>query len=134
MTPPERVVCVGSSAGGLEALTEVLRSLPVGLPIAYIVAPQHLSPTHDSLLAEMLGRETELAVRVATDGAVPRSRGDPGGPPERRRPRYVATRWRSPRPGEEAGSKPSVDAPLLRSLAASWGANAVAVVLSGTGR
>jgi two-component system CheB/CheR fusion protein len=129
-TAQMRVVGIGSSAGGLEALTEMLRSLPTGLPLAYVVA-QHMSPTHDSPLPEMLGRETALSVRVATDGALL----EPGvilvAPPNADiSVRDSAVALSSP--GDQARPKPSVDV-LLRTLATSWGENAVGVVLSGTG-
>ena len=40
-----RGVAVGSSAGGLDALTELLAGLPTDLAVAYVVA-QHMSPDH----------------------------------------------------------------------------------------
>lgn len=51
-----RVVGIGSSAGGLEALQVVLRQLPVGQMVAYVIA-QHVSPSHRSLMAELLDKE-----------------------------------------------------------------------------
>ena len=44
------VVGIGSSAGGLESLQIVVRGLPKGVPVAYIVA-QHVAPQHRSLMA-----------------------------------------------------------------------------------
>ena len=49
------------------ALSEVLASLPTDFAAA-IVLVQHLDPNHMSLMAEILGRRTGLAVRQAADG------------------------------------------------------------------
>jgi chemotaxis response regulator CheB len=63
----QQVVCVGSSAGGLEALGALLRSLPADLPFCYLVA-QHLSATRESPLPQLLARNTTLRVQFAEDG------------------------------------------------------------------
>lgn len=56
-----RIVGIGASAGGLEAFSELLRTLPLTGKIAYVLV-QHLDPTHRSLLTELLGRTTKLPV------------------------------------------------------------------------
>ena len=53
------VVGIGASAGGLEALSQLVSGLVSGLPCIYIVA-QHMSPTHRSMMADILARETRL--------------------------------------------------------------------------
>jgi two-component system CheB/CheR fusion protein len=55
------VVGVGASAGGLEALTNLLRALPVDTGMAFVLV-QHLAPTHPSALAEILSRATTMPV------------------------------------------------------------------------
>lgn len=71
LTPSRRagleVVGIGSSAGGLRALSEVLPSLPLDFP-ASVVLVQHVSPQAPSLLAESLGRRCRLPVDSAKDG------------------------------------------------------------------
>lgn len=64
------VVGIGASAGGLEALSQLLHGLDPALPFAYVVL-QHVSPTHRSMLPEILGRDTELQVRPLEDGEAP---------------------------------------------------------------
>jgi two-component system CheB/CheR fusion protein len=59
-------VAIGASAGGLEALTELLRRLPPTLGAAYVIV-QHLDPAHESLLAELLARVAPFPVTQATD-------------------------------------------------------------------
>lgn len=125
-----RVVGIGSSAGGLEALQIVLRHLPVGQNVSYLIA-QHVSPSHRSLMAELLDKETALSVVQAADDM-------------RMRPDHVYVtppnaditvsgdiiRLTTPMPGH--GPRPSIDG-LFLSLASQWGTSAVAVLLSGTG-
>jgi two-component system, chemotaxis family, protein-glutamate methylesterase/glutaminase len=67
-TAPPALVCFAASAGGVVALPKVLELLPPDLPLAIVVV-QHLSPTHQSRLPEILGRATTMEVKVATHGA-----------------------------------------------------------------
>jgi two-component system, chemotaxis family, CheB/CheR fusion protein len=60
-TVPFPVVTIGASAGGLEAITELLQALPSKIGMAYIVV-QHLNPDYESLLAEILTKKTPLPV------------------------------------------------------------------------
>ncbi len=60
------VVGIGASAGGLEAFTEFLRALPAKTGMAFVYI-QHLDPTHTSLLANLLARETLMPVLEASD-------------------------------------------------------------------
>ncbi|WP_072295259.1 chemotaxis protein CheB [Paracoccus sp. SM22M-07] len=62
------VVGIGASAGGLEALQDLLRDASRDDPAAYVII-QHLDPTHDSVLAELLDRRTALSVQQASEGA-----------------------------------------------------------------
>src|SRR5581483_8078177 len=66
LRPPEKIVGIGASAGGLEAFTELLRNLPLNLDVAYILV-QHLDPSHRSLLSELLSRTTQISVREITN-------------------------------------------------------------------
>ena len=61
------VVGFGASAGGLEAMTEVLHELPADTGMA-IVFIQHLDPKHASMLSELLARGTSMPVQQATNG------------------------------------------------------------------
>ena len=48
-----RLVGIGASAGGLEALRELMASLPHSDTLSYVIA-QHVSPTHVSVLMSLL--------------------------------------------------------------------------------
>src|SRR5258707_12108658 len=63
---PFPVVCVGASAGGLEAFTQLLSALPTDTGMAFVLV-SHLSPSHASHLAEILSRATQLPVNEVKD-------------------------------------------------------------------
>jgi two-component system, chemotaxis family, CheB/CheR fusion protein len=56
------VVAIGASAGGLEAMMELLQFLPADTGMAFIYV-QHLSPDHKSLLSEILSKKTRMKVQ-----------------------------------------------------------------------
>jgi len=58
---PPLIVCVGASAGGLEAFTELLRHLPDDTGMAFVLI-QHLDPNHESHLTELLAKESNMPV------------------------------------------------------------------------
>lgn len=60
------VAAIGASAGGLEAMSQLLYHLPKNTGIAYIYI-QHLDPSHESNLVTILRRETKMPVVEATD-------------------------------------------------------------------
>ena len=62
---PFVVVGVGASAGGLEALSDLLANLPEKTGMAVVVV-QHLDPQHESKLSNLLSRVTHLPVLEAT--------------------------------------------------------------------
>lgn len=63
---PVEAVVIGASAGGVEALGEILSALPAsfGLPIVVVM---HLLATSESLLVEVLGLRCRLPLREACD-------------------------------------------------------------------
>ncbi len=56
------IVAIGASAGGLEAITELLKNLPADTGMAFIYV-QHLSPDHKSLLVQILSKTTSMKVQ-----------------------------------------------------------------------
>jgi chemotaxis response regulator CheB len=58
---------VGASAGGLEAFTQFLSQLPEKTGMAFVLV-QHLAPTHESHLAELLSKATPLPIAEVSDG------------------------------------------------------------------
>ena len=128
------VVAIGSSTGGPGALTSIFSSLPVQLPIAYLVA-QHMPPGFTRPFAERLDRFTELSVREAAAGELVRP-GQvliaPGGmnmTVERRGADVVTVLTKR---GASDRYVPSVDA-LFRSAARVFGPACLGVILTGMG-
>ncbi|MFI4882111.1 MAG: chemotaxis protein CheB, partial [Phycisphaerales bacterium JB064] len=127
---PLAIVGVGASAGGLEAFTALLESVPRDLDVAWVLV-QHLDPTQDSMMAELLGRHSTIPVTEAR----PDEPVQPGHvyviPPDR----FLSVdgdTLRLARPAVERGKRMAVDY-LFRSLAEAFGRRAIGVVLSGTG-
>src|ERR1700735_1738880 len=61
------VVGIGASAGGLQACRKLVNALASGTGMAFILV-QHLDPTHESMMVDLLSRHTKMVVRQATDG------------------------------------------------------------------
>jgi two-component system chemotaxis response regulator CheB len=125
------VIALVTSAGGLNALTQVLGPLPAHLPAAIIVV-QHIDPDFDSSLPAILDDRTALNVRPATDGHLL----IPGtvlvAPPGRHLLVTSEARVGLIDSGKFPPSRPSADL-LLATLAVMCGPGALAVVLTGKG-
>ncbi|WP_221087996.1 chemotaxis protein CheB [Deinococcus aquaedulcis] len=123
------VVVIGASAGGVEALSQLVAGLHPDLPAAVCVV-LHLSPHSPSALPEILGRAGPLPAHQATDG----ERARPGhlyvAPPDHHLlldgERLAVTRG-----PKESRFRPAVDA-LFRSAAHTRGSGVIGVVLSGS--
>jgi two-component system chemotaxis response regulator CheB len=128
MSTARRIVVIGGSAGGIDALRSLLAQLPANFsaPICIVL---HTSPESPGLVPEILGRATPLAVTLASDG----SRLQPGhvyvAPPDRHL-LVEPGRVRVTKGPREHRFRPAID-PLFRSAAQVYGPAAVAVVLTG---
>ncbi|MCB1773912.1 MAG: EAL domain-containing protein [Gammaproteobacteria bacterium] len=127
---PTLIVGIGSSAGGLEAIRELVNSLKPSQRMAFIVT-QHLSPSHTSMLVDLIRRESPMAVLDASDGVRPLVNHIYITPPNR----DIEVRDGQMRLSEaRSGPMPKPDINrFFRSLALDLGANAIGVILSGTG-
>jgi two-component system chemotaxis response regulator CheB len=65
--PGHDIIVVGASAGGVEALSEVVRGLPTDLPAAVFVV-LHITPYHTSVLPAILNRQHGLLAYHPVDG------------------------------------------------------------------
>ena len=63
-----QLVVIGSSAGGIEALSRVVAGLPSDFPAPIVIA-QHLDPRRPSHLGEILSRHATLPIKVVEDAA-----------------------------------------------------------------
>ncbi len=125
-----RIVGIGASAGGIEALKGFLENMRPDSGMGFVVV-LHLSANHKSLLAEVLGRWTRMPVTQATDGAAVLANRVYVAPPDvtmRIENRHLRL---TPSQSVLRGHAP-IDG-FFASLAADQGSSAVGVVLSGTG-
>lgn len=67
-----RIVGVGASAGGLDALRDMMQSLPDSGGLCYAIA-QHVSPAHISMLMDLLTPFTQLKVQYLHDQQPPQA-------------------------------------------------------------
>jgi two-component system chemotaxis response regulator CheB len=129
-----RIVAIGASTGGVEALQHVIGRLPAGAPAVLIT--QHMPAGFTSSFARRLDSQCAVTVLEATDGR----RILPGhvyiAPGARhmelvRTGAHYACRLHDGPP--VSGHRPSVDV-LFRSVALAAGRNAVGIILTGMGR
>lgn len=125
------IVAIIASAGGVTAVRTVLSALPADFPAAVVVV-QHLPPDYRSRLAEIFARQTELRVKQAERG----DRLEPGvayvAPPNLHLVVNIDGTVTLTSADQVHHLRPSGDV-LFRSVAASYGPRAIAVVLTGTG-
>jgi two-component system, chemotaxis family, protein-glutamate methylesterase/glutaminase len=125
-----RLVVIGSSTGGPQALQEVIKALPANLPVPVVIA-QHMPPQFTLALAKRLNDLCPLRVVEAEDGA-PLTPGTvhigPGGMHTRVTSTHVKV---EPDKGESL-YKPSVDV-LTESAINAFGKQILGVMLTGMG-
>lgn len=129
---PLYIVGIGASAGGLEALREILSNLDTGNKNFAVIIAQHLSPNYKSLLVELLGKETKLQAVEIQNGTELQ-----GGK------LYITPRDSNVVVRENKlfvdqisvfkGPKPNIDL-LFQSIGESIAELAIGVIVSGTGR
>lgn len=130
--PPFDIVAFAASAGGIFALTEILGKLPADFPAAIVVV-QHLDPRHRSLMPQIFGRRSNLAVDQAVEGMQVEAGHVYLAPPDRH---LLINRDGSVSLTQTElvnFVRPSADL-LFESVAAAYGERAIAVVLTGAGK
>ena len=124
------IVCIGASAGGMEAIHELFDHLPQDTGFSFIVI-QHLSSDHKSLMAELLSKHTTMRVLEATENTVVEPDSVYVIPNNRNISIQNRTLLLS---GKEQGRSPNMAIDIfLHSLANDVGPKAIAIILSGTG-
>lgn len=130
-----RILAIGSSTGGPQALQEVMKSIGTAIHDIPVVITQHMPPTFTSILAEHVGKAAMRPCAEGTDGEILK----PGHI-------YVAPGGRHMVLQKDAGAvkirltdgepinfcKPAVD-PLFDSVAKAFGSATLAVILTGMG-
>jgi two-component system chemotaxis response regulator CheB len=131
MKPPSAkafpVICVGGSAGGLDAYTRLLQNLPADLGVAIVIV-NHLRET-TTLLHEILPRYTKMPVELITEGLSIRPDRVFIIPPQR--DLHVLRGGFLLKPISKPRGWPDVITVFLRSLARHWNGKLVAIIVSG---
>lgn len=127
--PPFDIVAIGSSAGGVEALSRVVSALPEDFPAAVVIV-HHLYRHGQSALAAILGRLTPLPVSFARDGETLHPGSIAIAPADLHLVVGEGAVVRLTRTARLNFSRPAVD-PLFISVAFQFGARALGVVLTG---
>ena len=104
--------------------------MPAEIGMAFILV-QHLDPTHESMMVDLLAGHTSMTVRQATDG-MPIERDHLYVIPPGSYLSVVGGALRLSAPEPRHGARLPFDF-LLHSLAQDWGARAVCVIISGSG-
>jgi chemotaxis response regulator CheB len=121
------VVCVGGSAGGLDAYTRLLRHLPADMGVAIVIV-NHLR-TVETFLHEILPHYTAMPVELITDSLqiqpnhvfiIPAQRD-----------LHVLDGEFHLKPISKPRGWPDVITVFLRSLTQHWGGKVIAVIVSG---
>jgi len=129
MKTPVRMVVVGTSAGGLTALQELLRGIPDDINAAIFIV-QHTSPEGPGLLPEILRVRSSLRVAHALNQEPIRRGRVYVAPPNRHMVLAEKQVWITAGPRENH-SRPAID-PLFRSAALHYGSRVIGIILSGT--
>lgn len=129
------IIAIGSSTGGPQALSTVLRALPKSVRVPIVIV-QHMPPVFTHHLAERLNQESQLTVKEAKQGdtLLP---GHvyiaPGDFHMQLRRDGVAVKTVLSQGPPENSCRPAVDV-LFRSVANVYGADSLGVVLTGMGQ
>lgn len=130
-----RILAIGSSTGGPQALQDVMKEVGTAMNDVPVVITQHMPPTFTSILAEHMGKAALRPAKEGEDGEVLK----PG-------TIYVAPGGKHMILEKDAGAvkvrltddppvnfcKPAVD-PLFDSVAKAYGSAALSVILTGMG-
>ena len=121
------VVCVGGSAGGLDAYTRLLKHLPADMGVAIVIV-NHLRHTA-TLLHEILPRYTKMPVELITERLTIRPNHVFIIPPER--DLHLVDGEFQLKPISKPRGWPNVITIFLRSLTEHWDGKLIAVIVSG---
>lgn len=124
------VIGIGASAGGLEAISQLLTKLPFDTGMALVLV-QHLDPTHESLTAEILSRTTRMPVEEIRDGTKVQPNHVYIIPPNHNLAILHGVLSLMPR-AETRGTHMAIDY-FFQSLAQDQKSKAIGIILSGTG-
>lgn len=125
------LLAIGASTGGPAAVVELLRALPAGFPLPILLV-LHLGPSFGLAFADWLTGMSSIPAEEARDGAPLRAGHVHVCPPDRHLV-LLGGKLALTRDAERHSCRPSVDV-LFESVAETFGARAIACLLTGIGR
>lgn len=125
---PHDIIVIGASAGGLDALKQIVKELPKDIPAAIFIV-MHISPSSPDVLHTILNSEGGLPVTSAVNGEVIQHGHIYVAPPDHHLLLEKTTIRLSHGPKENM-HRPAID-PLFRSAAYADGPRVIGVLLSG---
>lgn len=129
---PVRMVAIGASTGGPQALREILSHLPDGFPVP-VVCVQHIGADFLTEMVAWLAETSPLPVRVAAQRELPQAGAVYFAPGDHHLEFDDGGRFNLTATPPCGGHRPSVTV-TLRAVARRFGASAVGVLLTGMGR
>lgn len=124
-----RVIAIGASAGGVDALKVLVAALPADLDASVLIV-LHLAPTSPGRLPQILGSVATLPVAAATNGEIVLPGRIYVAPPNRHMLVENDGRLLLTQGPMENRARPAID-PLFRSAALAFGPRLIGVVLTG---
>ncbi|MFH1739592.1 MAG: chemotaxis protein CheB [bacterium] len=128
--PEFPIVDIGASAGGLQAFEEFFAEMPADSGMAFVLVA-HLDPTHVSILPELVQKTAKMAVHQIRDGMRVQPNTVYVIPPNKHLTILNGV-LQLMEPSQPRGASLPIDS-FFRSLAKDQRANAICIVLSGTG-
>lgn len=126
--PGHDIIVIGASAGGLEAVSDLVTNLPADLPAALFVV-LHTAPSGPGLIPTILGRLTPLRIRSAEDPVEIKHGTIYVAEPDHHlllKEGFI----RSIRGPHENQMRPAID-PLFRTAAVAYGSRVIGILMSG---
>lgn len=130
----KRIIAIGASTGGTEAIYDILTQLPRSM--SGIVIVQHMPEKFTTLFAERLNRACHIEVREAKDGDIilpGLALLAPGGYQMQVKKNKNFAQVRCVKMGKVNGHQPAVDV-LFDSVANEFGKDAMGIILTGMGK
>lgn len=128
---PSHLVGIGASAGGLEALKQLFRPMPIDSGMAFVII-QHQSPDFENLTAELLAHVTAIPIIVVDEAVEIRANhiylSKPG------HSLRVDDHHLMARDIPKSHGAPTTIDEFFRSLATHWADKSIAILLSGRGQ
>jgi two-component system chemotaxis response regulator CheB len=129
----ERVIAIGASTGGIEAITEIVTKFPPLTPGVVIV--QHMPPVFTTMFADRLNSKSSMFVKEAEDGDLIKPGlvlVAPGDKHLHIEKLGKSIRVKITNGDKVCGHRPSVEV-MMQSMAKHVGANGIGIMLSGMG-